>query len=87
VAFYRRLASLGRLILVDKRDTGLSDRAPRGLIGSLIRIPVTASNPIGAGAPFAPRFRDLRHTRAVKTALRTAASGHTPAKKVDRPSR
>ena len=29
VAFYRRLASLGRLILFDKRDTGLSDRAPR----------------------------------------------------------
>jgi DNA-binding SARP family transcriptional activator/pimeloyl-ACP methyl ester carboxylesterase len=28
VAFYRRLASLGRLILFDKRDTGLSDRAP-----------------------------------------------------------
>jgi DNA-binding SARP family transcriptional activator/pimeloyl-ACP methyl ester carboxylesterase len=27
VAFYRRLASLGRLILFDKRDTGLSDRA------------------------------------------------------------
>lgn len=26
--FYRRLASLGRLILFDKRDTGLSDRAP-----------------------------------------------------------
>ncbi len=29
VSFYRRLASLGRLILFDKRDTGLSDRAPR----------------------------------------------------------
>jgi DNA-binding SARP family transcriptional activator/pimeloyl-ACP methyl ester carboxylesterase len=29
VAFYRRLASIGRLILFDKRDTGLSDRAPR----------------------------------------------------------
>ncbi len=29
VAFYRRLASLGRLILFDKRDTGLSDRSPR----------------------------------------------------------
>jgi DNA-binding SARP family transcriptional activator/pimeloyl-ACP methyl ester carboxylesterase len=29
VAFYRRLTSLGRLILFDKRDTGLSDRAPR----------------------------------------------------------
>jgi DNA-binding SARP family transcriptional activator/pimeloyl-ACP methyl ester carboxylesterase len=29
VAFYRRLATLGRLILFDKRDTGLSDRAPR----------------------------------------------------------
>ena len=28
VPFYRRLASLGRLILFDKRDTGLSDRAP-----------------------------------------------------------
>ena len=28
VAFYRRFASLGRLILFDKRDTGLSDRAP-----------------------------------------------------------
>jgi DNA-binding SARP family transcriptional activator/pimeloyl-ACP methyl ester carboxylesterase len=28
VAFYRRLTSLGRLILFDKRDTGLSDRAP-----------------------------------------------------------
>ena len=28
-SFYRRLASLGRLILFDKRDTGLSDRAPR----------------------------------------------------------
>jgi pimeloyl-ACP methyl ester carboxylesterase len=27
-AFYRRLARLGRLILFDKRDTGLSDRAP-----------------------------------------------------------
>jgi DNA-binding SARP family transcriptional activator/pimeloyl-ACP methyl ester carboxylesterase len=27
-AFYRRLATLGRLILFDKRDTGLSDRAP-----------------------------------------------------------
>ena len=27
-AFYRRLAGLGRLILFDKRDTGLSDRAP-----------------------------------------------------------
>ena len=26
--FYRRLAGLGRLILFDKRDTGLSDRAP-----------------------------------------------------------
>ena len=26
--FYRRLATLGRLILFDKRDTGLSDRAP-----------------------------------------------------------
>jgi DNA-binding SARP family transcriptional activator len=26
--FYRRLAALGRLILFDKRDTGLSDRAP-----------------------------------------------------------
>ncbi len=26
--FYRRLAKLGRLILFDKRDTGLSDRAP-----------------------------------------------------------
>src|SRR5215467_14616915 len=26
--FFRRLASLGRLILLDKRDTGLSDRAP-----------------------------------------------------------
>jgi DNA-binding SARP family transcriptional activator/pimeloyl-ACP methyl ester carboxylesterase len=26
--FYRRLAELGRLILFDKRDTGLSDRAP-----------------------------------------------------------
>ena len=26
--FYRRLARLGRLILFDKRDTGLSDRAP-----------------------------------------------------------
>ena len=25
--FYRRLASLGRLIMFDKRDTGLSDRA------------------------------------------------------------
>jgi pimeloyl-ACP methyl ester carboxylesterase len=25
--FYRRLASIGRLILFDKRDTGLSDRA------------------------------------------------------------
>jgi pimeloyl-ACP methyl ester carboxylesterase len=28
VRFYRRLASLGRLILFDKRDTGLSDRSP-----------------------------------------------------------
>ena len=28
VHFYRRLASLGRLILFDKRDTGLSDRSP-----------------------------------------------------------
>ncbi len=28
VEFYRRLAALGRLILFDKRDTGLSDRAP-----------------------------------------------------------
>jgi DNA-binding SARP family transcriptional activator/pimeloyl-ACP methyl ester carboxylesterase len=28
VQFYRRLAGLGRLILFDKRDTGLSDRAP-----------------------------------------------------------
>jgi len=28
VAFYRRLASLGRLILFDKRETGLSDRSP-----------------------------------------------------------
>jgi pimeloyl-ACP methyl ester carboxylesterase len=27
-AFYRRLATLGRLIMFDKRDTGLSDRAP-----------------------------------------------------------
>ena len=27
-SFYRRLAGLGRLILFDKRDTGLSDRAP-----------------------------------------------------------
>jgi DNA-binding SARP family transcriptional activator/pimeloyl-ACP methyl ester carboxylesterase len=27
-AFFRRLAALGRLILFDKRDTGLSDRAP-----------------------------------------------------------
>ncbi|MGH7209959.1 MAG: alpha/beta fold hydrolase, partial [Acetobacteraceae bacterium] len=27
-AFYRRLASLGRLIIFDKRDTGLSDSAP-----------------------------------------------------------
>ena len=27
-AFYRRLASLGRLIMFDKRDTGLSDSAP-----------------------------------------------------------
>jgi DNA-binding SARP family transcriptional activator/pimeloyl-ACP methyl ester carboxylesterase len=26
--FYRRLAKLGRLIMFDKRDTGLSDRAP-----------------------------------------------------------
>jgi DNA-binding SARP family transcriptional activator/pimeloyl-ACP methyl ester carboxylesterase len=26
--FYRRLAGLGRLILFDKRDTGMSDRAP-----------------------------------------------------------
>ncbi len=26
--FFRRLASLGRLILIDKRDTGLSDRGP-----------------------------------------------------------
>ncbi len=26
-AFYQRLATLGRLILFDKRDTGLSDRA------------------------------------------------------------
>ncbi len=26
--FFRRLASLGRLILFDKRDTGLSDRGP-----------------------------------------------------------
>jgi DNA-binding SARP family transcriptional activator/pimeloyl-ACP methyl ester carboxylesterase len=26
--FYRRLAALGRLIMFDKRDTGLSDRAP-----------------------------------------------------------
>jgi DNA-binding SARP family transcriptional activator/pimeloyl-ACP methyl ester carboxylesterase len=26
--FYRRLAELGRLIMFDKRDTGLSDRAP-----------------------------------------------------------
>ena len=26
--FFRRLATLGRLILFDKRDTGLSDRAP-----------------------------------------------------------
>ena len=25
--FFRRLASLGRLIMFDKRDTGLSDRA------------------------------------------------------------
>jgi DNA-binding SARP family transcriptional activator/pimeloyl-ACP methyl ester carboxylesterase len=28
--FFRRLATLGRLILFDKRDTGLSDRAPGG---------------------------------------------------------
>jgi DNA-binding SARP family transcriptional activator/pimeloyl-ACP methyl ester carboxylesterase len=27
-AFFRRLATMGRLILFDKRDTGLSDRAP-----------------------------------------------------------
>lgn len=27
-AFFRRLAALGRVILFDKRDTGLSDRAP-----------------------------------------------------------
>jgi DNA-binding SARP family transcriptional activator/pimeloyl-ACP methyl ester carboxylesterase len=27
--FYRRLAALGRLILFDKRDTGMSDRSPR----------------------------------------------------------
>jgi pimeloyl-ACP methyl ester carboxylesterase len=27
-AFYRRLASLGRMIMFDKRDTGLSDSAP-----------------------------------------------------------
>jgi pimeloyl-ACP methyl ester carboxylesterase len=27
-AFFRRLSTLGRLILFDKRDTGLSDRAP-----------------------------------------------------------
>ena len=27
-SFYRRLAKLGRLIMFDKRDTGLSDRAP-----------------------------------------------------------
>ena len=27
-SFFRRLATLGRLILFDKRDTGLSDRAP-----------------------------------------------------------
>ena len=27
-AFFRRLSALGRLILFDKRDTGLSDRAP-----------------------------------------------------------
>jgi pimeloyl-ACP methyl ester carboxylesterase len=27
-AFYRRLATLGRLVMFDKRDTGLSDRAP-----------------------------------------------------------
>ncbi len=27
-SFYRRLAAFGRLILFDKRDTGLSDRAP-----------------------------------------------------------
>ncbi len=26
--FFRRLAGLGRLIMFDKRDTGLSDRAP-----------------------------------------------------------
>jgi DNA-binding SARP family transcriptional activator len=26
--FFRRLAKLGRLIMFDKRDTGLSDRAP-----------------------------------------------------------
>ena len=26
-SFFRRLATLGRLILFDKRDTGLSDRA------------------------------------------------------------
>ena len=29
--FYRRLAGLGRLILFDKRDTGLSDPAPRDM--------------------------------------------------------
>lgn len=29
--FFRRLASLGRLIMFDKRDTGLSDRAPGDL--------------------------------------------------------
>ncbi len=28
--FFQRLATLGRLILFDKRDTGLSDRAPGG---------------------------------------------------------
>ena len=28
VAFYARLANIGRLILFDKRDTGLSDRSP-----------------------------------------------------------
>ena len=28
VAFYTRLAAMGRLILFDKRDTGLSDRSP-----------------------------------------------------------
>jgi DNA-binding SARP family transcriptional activator/pimeloyl-ACP methyl ester carboxylesterase len=28
VAFYKRLAEMGRLIMFDKRDTGLSDRSP-----------------------------------------------------------